>query len=448
MSNRSRGFWGRLAPTLLLAACQTTTAEPPPRPAPGRAARVSPRRVVPASIRGAASRRAAGRAVPGARTTGLVDRGVFSQYDQKISVRVPPHIGRRGNAVHIDKRRRVLVLLHRGVAVKAYPVRFGFNPAGDKVRQGDGRTPEGRYTVCEALHKNLAKRYGARSLRISYPNVADGRRGLRRKLITPAQLRLIERAIGRGRMPPQNTRLGSSIRIHGGGIWGNWTLGCVAMRDADVVELYRHVGLGTPVVIHAGATGLPDRDADAIPDPVDVLLGGKKLALNRARYHASYVRLGYPSGDVSSKIGVCTDVIVRAMRNAGFDLQRLMHRHIKAHRQLYRWIKRPDPSIDHRRVRNMVVYFGAHFRLLATSVSRATRHTLVPGDIVFLDTLPKRGPDHVGIISDRLGKSGYPLVINNWTNGYRTAPMDLLSTIPVTHHFRLIAKKQPRRASP
>jgi len=239
-----------------------------------------------------------------ATTTGLVDRGVFSQFDPKISVAVPRHIGRQGNAIHIDKKRRVLVLLHRGAAVKAYPVRFGFNPRGDKVRQGDGRTPEGCYTICEALQKNLAKRYGARSLRISYPN------------------------------------------------------------------------------------------------------------------------------------------------NAGFDLQQLMHRHIKGHRRLYRWIRRPDRNIDHRRVRSMVTYFRSRFRLLATSVQRSTRLTLLPGDIVFMDTLPKPGPDHVGIISDRLGKSGFPLVINNWTHGYHTSEMDLLSTIPVTHHFRLLPRKKGGPASP
>ncbi len=383
-----------------------------------------------------------------ARSTGLADRGVFSRYDSKISLRVPGHIGRKGNGVHIDKEHRVLVLTHQGAAVKAYPVRFGFNPKGDKIKQGDGRTPEGRYFISEALHRNLAKRYGARSLRISYPNVADGRRGLARKLISPGQLRRIERAIARRRTPPQNTRLGSSIRIHGGGVSRDWTLGCIAMRDADVIELYRHVGLGTPVVIRVGTTGLGDRDGDAIPDAVDVVLGAKKLVYNRARYKGSYVRLRYPMGDVSPKIGVCTDVIVRAMRNAGFDLQQLMHRHIRTHRRLYRWIKRPDRNIDHRRVRDMVAYFKVHFRLLATSVRRVTRHTLLPGDIVFMDTLPKHGPDHVGIISDRLGKSGYPLVINNWTNGYHTSEMDLLSTIAVTHHFRLVTKKKPRKAHP
>jgi len=453
MPDNSSGIrlWARVAPTLLLCACQTTAAEPPPRPVRKGTVGVAPSRVVPAKmprVSAAVALTTAGSGGSGARSTGLMDRGVFSQFDSKISLRVPAHIGRTGNAIYIDKKRRVLVLLHKGAAVKAYPVRFGFAPGGDKVRQGDGRTPEGRYYICEALHRNLARRYGARSLRISYPNAADGRRGLAQKLINPGQLRRIERAVSRRRTPPQNTRLGSSIRIHGGGISGNWTLGCIAMRDADVIELYRHVGLSTPVVIRAKSTGLPDRDRDAIPDAVDVLMGAKKLVHNRARYKGSYVRLRYPMGDVSPKIGVCTDVIVRALRNAGFDLQQLMHRHIKAHRRLYRWIKRPDRNIDHRRVRDMLVYFRHHFRLLARSVKRTSRRTLMPGDVVFMDTLPKHGPDHVGIISDRLGKSGFPLVINNWTNGYHTSEMDLLATIPVTHHFRLLPKKKPRPARP
>lgn len=374
---------------------------------------------------------------------GLRDRGVFSRFDSQVSIRVPRRLGRSGSAIRIDKARRTLVLLHRGVSVKAYPVRFGFDPVGHKVRQGDGRTPEGRYTICEALHQSLQAKYGARSLRLSYPNIADARRGYARKQITAPSLRRIIAAVQAGRIPPQRTPLGGSLRIHGGGIRGDWTLGCVAMRDSDIIELYRHVGRGTPVEIRprfsAKALG-GDRDGDGIPDQVDVLLGARKLVHLRARYTGGYFRIPYPRGDVSSKIGVCSDVVIRALRNAGYDLQQLLHRHLRKNRRSYRWIRQPDRNIDHRRVKNLLVYFQARWTLVSTRITAANRHQLLPGDIVFLDTLPNSGPDHIGIVSDRMGDNGYPRIINNWTNGYHTSDMALLPAVPVTHHFRIAEK--------
>ena len=372
---------------------------------------------------------------PAARPLGLTDRGVFSRFDNSISVEIPTSVSRHHTAIRIDKARGVLTLLTAGVPLKSYPVRFGFTPVGDKVKQGDGRTPEGDYYIAEARHRRLPKRYGARSLLLSYPNVKDARRGRGSGLISQVQYRRIEAAIQAKRIPPQRTPLGSSIRIHGGGIHGHWTLGCVAMRDADVSELYRHVAVSTPVHIAPRLTQA-DRDGDGIPDQVDLLMGAKKLVQNRSRYHGSYYRIGYPGGDVPAQVGVCSDVIIRALRNAGYDLQKLMYLHIKQNRRSYRWIKQPDRNIDHRRVRNMIVYFKRHYQVLHTRIDRRNRHQFLPGDIVFMDTLPRPGPDHIGIISDTLGPGGYPQVINNWTTGYSTSVMDLLPGVPVTHHFR------------
>ena len=58
-----------------------------------------------------------------------------------------------------------------------------------------------------------------------------------------------------------------------------------------------------------------------------------------------------------------------------------------------------------------------------------------------MDTLPKRGPDHVGIVSDKVDKNGRPLIINNWDNGYKTQDMELLGSIPITHRFRITNPK-------
>ena len=74
---------------------------------------------------------------------------------------------------------------------------------------------------------------------------------------------------------------------------------------------------------------------------------------------------------------------------------------------------------------------------------RAATVPYLPGEIVFLDTLPGPGPEHLGIVSDRVGQSGLPLIINNWTDGYATSEMDLLSFVTVTHRFRIPAKPLP-----
>jgi uncharacterized protein YijF (DUF1287 family) len=369
---------------------------------------------------------------------GLKDTGVFGQFDQKTNFSLPA-LNRAETRVHINKKARVLVLYDREIPRKAYPIALGFAPAGHKVRQGDGKTPEGSYQICEKLEKNLAAHYGARSLRISYPGLADARAGLASKLIDQATFERIRDALSKGQMPPQTTALGGSIRIHGGGAATDWTLGCVALRDPDVIELSDRVQVGTPVVVSADKTP-DDTDGDGIPDILDTLLGALKAAANGAKYDGRYFAVKYPGGDVPAEFGVCTDVIIRAMRNAGIDLQKEIVRHIRDNRRLYPWVTKPDTNIDHRRVRNMIVYFLATYRLLDKGYTTANRDTYLPGDVIFMDTLPKAGPDHVGVISEERDAAGNPLVINNWTDGYTTRKMPLLPAIPVTHHFRLIRK--------
>jgi hypothetical protein len=373
---------------------------------------------------------------------GLRDRGVFSDLDASVRVAAPSWIDRRATWILVDKQARVLTLYAGGDALKSYPIALGFDPVRDKEREGDGRTPEGDFTITEALDRDLAAKYGARSLRLSYPAAEDAARGLRQKLITPAQAEAIVAAARAGRQPPQTTALGGSIRIHGGGVGRDWTAGCVALRDADVVELYRFVGVGTRVrVLGARHARLPDdRDGDGIPDLADVALGAKKTVLNADAYTEGYFRIAFPGGDVPRAKGVCTDVIVRALRNAGFDLQALQQQDVRARRRAYPWITRPDGNIDHRRVKNLAVYFGRHFRARPTALDAPALRDWLPGDVVLLDTFPsKPGPDHIGVVADTLGPSGLPLVVNNWTVGSRTGEMDLLSFVPVTHRFRVPA---------
>lgn len=174
-----------------------------------------------------------------------------------------------------------------------------------------------------------------------------------------------------------------------------------------------------------------DRDGDGIVDRLDVLIGAKKLLYNGARYIERYVSIPYPGGDVPRSEGVCSDTVIRALRNAGLDLQREVHEDILRAPKAYPMVEKVDASINHRRVRTLLPWFQRHWETLPRDAK------YLPGDVVFFDTFPQReGPDHLGVVSDTVGKTGAPLVINNWTEGATDAEMDLLSWVPVTHHFR------------
>lgn len=113
------------------------------------------------------------------------------------------------------------------------------------MRSGDHRTPEGEYYIFTKNNKSAFYL----SLGISYPNIAHAERGLRDGLITRAQYEAIMRANKAKRTPPQNTRLGGTIYIHGNGASSDWTWGCVALENEDIRELFNAISVGTPVTI-------------------------------------------------------------------------------------------------------------------------------------------------------------------------------------------------------
>jgi uncharacterized protein YijF (DUF1287 family) len=368
------------------------------------------------------------------RPASLADRGVFADLDERVSLSIPPWMVAEKARLVVDKPLRTLTLVVGDAAVKTYPVALGFDPVADKVRQGDGRTPEGDFTIVEVRSgPDLPDKYGAASLLLSYPEREDAERGLRDGLLEARERDAIVAACESGGIPAQDTKLGGSIRIHGGGARRDWTLGCVAMRDDDILELLPLVRAGTRVTVRGAddAPPLHDADADGIPDAVDVLLGARKTALDAAPYVERYRHIPYPSGDVPRGEGVCSDVIVRALRNAGIDLQREIHEDAGRTPRAYPAIAERNPHIDHRRVRNQVRWFARHWRKLPPGAPR------LGGDVVFIDTFPhKPGPDHVGIVSDAPAESGLPAIINSWTYGFRTGEMDLLLSWPVTDTFR------------
>jgi uncharacterized protein YijF (DUF1287 family) len=150
-------------------------------------------------------------------------------------------------------------------------------------------------------------------------------------------------------------------------------------------------------------------------------------------YDGAYQRIPYPMGDVAPNRGVCTDVVVRAYRQLGLDLQQRVHEDMKAHFDLYpkQWgLARPDTNIDHRRVPNLQTWFKRHGQSLR---ARAENPDYQAGDLVTW-MLPGNLP-HIGIVSDRTTADGQrPLIIHNIGAGPKEE--DALHVAPITGHYR------------
>lgn len=145
----------------------------------------------------------------------------------------------------VKKAERKLFVYSAGKLVRTYRIGLGLSPVGDKIRQGDRRTPEGEFYI---FTKNNRSAFYL-SLGVSYPNAAHTERGLRDGLINRAQYESIMRALRAKKTPPQNTPLGGDIYIHGRGATSDWTWGCVALEDEDIRELFDAISVGTAVVI-------------------------------------------------------------------------------------------------------------------------------------------------------------------------------------------------------
>lgn len=140
----------------------------------------------------------------------------------------------------IEKSKRLLTLRDGERTVRTFSIALGKCPLGPKEKQGDQKTPEGKYHICL---KKMGK-YGP-SLGISYPNVQDAQR-----MGADANLLSLIRAAEENRTrPPWGSPLGGEIYIHAGGTDSDWTAGCIALGDEDAQMLYDACGVGIDVVI-------------------------------------------------------------------------------------------------------------------------------------------------------------------------------------------------------
>jgi uncharacterized protein YijF (DUF1287 family) len=164
-------------------------------------------------------------------------------------------------------------------------------------------------------------------------------------------------------------------------------------------------------------------------------LSDAAIALTHTKvvYDPSYFSIAYPNGDVPVGKGVCTDVIIRAYRTLGIDLQKEVHEDMSAHFSLYpkKWgLKTTDRNIDHRRVPNLMTFFARHGKVLSLSGNPADYK---PGDIVCWNL--GGATTHIGIVVNRKSGDGKRnLIVHNIGGGQELA--DCLFSFKIIGHYR------------
>lgn len=170
-----------------------------------------------------------------------------------------------------------------------------------------------------------------------------------------------------------------------------------------------------------------DYNNNGIDDYTDILNGAKKDAENKPTYRSHYHRGGYPPDN----IGVCTDVIWRAFKHAGYSLKDMIDNDIKNNQVEYD-IPVIDRNIDFRRVVNLRIFFDKYAQTLTNDIHKIEEW--MPGDIVIFND-----NKHIGIVSDYRNKDGIAYIIHN--GGQPVREEDYLTRAKVTKHYRFDASK-------
>jgi uncharacterized protein len=203
--------------------------------------------------------------------------------------------------------------------------------------------------------------------------------------------------------------------------------GCQAIRSSQrAVEVPQRV-LAEAMQVKADATPLEKVNAGAIEQTTQT-----------TGYDSSYVKLDYPNGDVPLSVGVCADVVVRAFRKAGIDLQKELHEDMKKNFAKYpqKWgARRPDTNIDHRRAPNLMTWFDRQGK--ARPITKDAIDYL-PGDVVAWDL--DNGLPHTGMVSKiKVEGTERYAVVHNIGLGARIE--DVLFAWKVTGHYRYFEQK-------
>ena len=210
-------------------------------------------------------------------------------------------------------------------------------------------------------------------------------------------------------------------------VTGTVLLGLAYWRHSQPYVVY----LGPAVPQNPTTKPLAD---NASPQLKQMLEGAIAQAGVTTSYDPAYVALEYPGGDVPEETGVCSDVVVRAFRKAGIDLQKQVHEDIKAARSAYpnKWgANAADKNIDHRRVLNLMTYFTRQGKSLSLSNNAADYQ---PGDVVSWEL--SSGIDHIGIVTNMLSESpDRYLIVHNIGAGTRIE--DVMFAWTIKGHYRV-----------
>ena len=194
----------------------------------------------------------------------------------------------------------------------------------------------------------------------------------------------------------------------------------------------RSVLLGVGASLAASAAQAQATKSSAASKATQLLAAARKQVGVTLHYDPAYTAIAFPGGDVPREKGVCTDVIIRAYRDAlGLDLQALVNADMRAAFNAYprNWgLAAPDRNIDHRRVANLRTWFARHHAVLPIPRDASGWQA---GDI-FTSILDKTAT-HIGFVSDRPGAGG-PLIIHNIGSGAREE--DALLDGPITGRYR------------
>ena len=210
----------------------------------------------------------------------------------------------------------------------------------------------------------------------------------------------------------------------------NWlvSVGCLLLIVSGFLFLRFRSWLHVPIIPHFETSGPTLRPANQLSKFQKAVLADldRQIAAN-ITYHDGY----YIGGDPPANIGVCSDVVIRSYRAAGVDLRSSVATDILRSRESYHIVK-ADSNIDHRRCRNLAVFFKRH--AISLPISGAKRDW-EPADIVIFDCSGNGYPSHIAVISNEIGDSGEPLIVHHWP-GNPVRMTDDLSHIPVMYHFR------------
>ncbi|MGH9769831.1 MAG: DUF1287 domain-containing protein [Blastocatellia bacterium] len=204
--------------------------------------------------------------------------------------------------------------------------------------------------------------------------------------------------------------------------------GCHVIRGSQRAVEVPERALTEAIQVKPGATPLEKINAGAIEQTTQT-----------TSYDASYVKLDYPNGDVPLNTGVCADVVVRAFRKAGIDLQKELHEDMKKSFSKYprKWgARKPDSNIDHRRVPNLMTWFDRQGK---TRPGAKDAKDYLPGDVVAWEL--DNGLPHIGMVSKiKVEAADRYAIVHNIGLGARIE--DVLFAWKITGHYRYFDQKQ------